>query len=96
MKNLLDEGLIGLADAAQRLGIDRETVGDYIRRGVNGVRLEAVRIGCRWKTSRPACDRFAAVLTARAGCPAVTLPTETQRRREVDAAVEYLKEHGVL
>jgi hypothetical protein len=67
-------------------------------RGPNGerVRLEAIRIGGRWVTSREALQRFAERLTPSltdAGAP--TLRTGTKRQRASDRAAAELAKAGI-
>jgi hypothetical protein len=63
------------------------------------VRLEAVRIGSRWMTSREALQRFAEALTPRldAGSVSTTpaLRTPTERRRASERAARELEQLGV-
>lgn len=75
--NILTESVLGLADAANELppsGRDREkpinfsTVYRWVLKGIVGpgrkrIRLEAVRVGGRWITSREAIQRFVERLT---------------------------------
>jgi hypothetical protein len=62
------------------------------------VKLEAVRVGGRWLTSRGAVARFVAALTAASDPSAIvkTPPrrTLTARRRESEAAAAELKARG--
>lgn len=60
MSNILDEELLTLTEAAKTLP-DRPHCSTLLRwrtSGVNGVRLEAVKVGGRWFTSRQALRRF--------------------------------------
>jgi hypothetical protein len=60
------------------------------------VRLEAVRIGGRWMTSREALQRFAERLTARLDAPEPVPPrTPTQRRRASERAARELGRIGI-
>ena len=65
MQFLLDESILSLRDAAKMLGtkadsrpIHLSTLIRWRTRGLRGVRLEAIRIGGRWFTSREAVVRF--------------------------------------
>jgi hypothetical protein len=67
---ILHETQIFAADAPSHLALGKNgrpvhplTVHRWIRRGVRGVRLEAIRLGHRWVTSMEAVERFAARLT---------------------------------
>ena len=61
------------------------------------IKLEAVRVGTRWLTSRSAVARFVAALTA-AATPqskvAEPARTPTQRQRAADRAASELKRRG--
>ncbi len=57
------------------------------------VKLEAVRLGSRWLTSRPAIGRFMAALTVDA--PATTPDhTASERQRAAEAAARRLEAAG--
>jgi Protein of unknown function (DUF1580) len=98
------EPLITLTQAAGRYpghrGADRlhpATLTRWILRGVRAldgrrVRLEAVRIGCRWLTSEAALARYAAALAA-TGDP--TPPrSPAARNRAAEAAGRELEQLG--
>lgn len=83
------------------IAVDPSTVHRWLTRGSRAadgrvVRLEAVRVGGRWLTSRGAVGRFVEALTAAA--PPVTAPpaprTATARRRHIDASVTKLESKG--
>lgn len=59
------------------------------------VKLEAIRVGGRWLTSRSAITRFVAALTEHSS-PAGAPPSRTpsQRRRACEAANQRLKQMG--
>jgi hypothetical protein len=60
------------------------------------VRLEAVRLGGRWLTSREALQRFAERLTPSLGGEALTAPrSPASRRRASEAAGAELERRGV-
>jgi hypothetical protein len=60
------------------------------------VRLEAVRLGGRWMTSREALQRFAERLTPQLPAPSQPMPsTAGQRRRAADAAERELDRLGL-
>jgi hypothetical protein len=60
------------------------------------VKLEALRIGNRWVTSREALQRFAERLTPRLDeRTATALRTPTQRQRAADRAARELKQVGI-
>jgi hypothetical protein len=59
------------------------------------VRLEAIRLGGRWMTSRQALQRFAERLTPPQPAPAVTPRTSAQRERAAARAARELNELGI-
>jgi len=61
------------------------------------VRLEAVRVGDRWMTSRPALERFIERLTPRFedSEPAPAPRTMTQRQRAAERAAKELEAAGI-
>jgi hypothetical protein len=60
------------------------------------VRLEAVRLGSRWMTSREALQRFAEALTPSTDTPAPATPCTTgQRRRASERAAAELDRIGI-
>ena len=62
----------------------------------NLVKLEAVRIGGRWLTSREALQRFVAALTPRVDAAAPAPPrTKEARTRSSERAATELKRMGV-
>lgn len=96
---LNDEPLISLAQAAVKLpghrGAKRlhpATLTRWILTGVRGVdgrrvKLEAVRVGCRWLTSEAALQRFADALgSPPADGPPPRTPTARQKASERAAA----------
>jgi hypothetical protein len=73
----------------------------WILRGCRGpdggmVRLEGVRLGDRWVTTRQAIQRFALALTPRLdGEPAPAPRTEGHRRRASERAAAELERAGI-
>jgi hypothetical protein len=73
----------------------------WITRGAHGpggerIRLEAVRLGGRWVTSREALQRFAERLTPRLDAPAAPAPrTPGRRARAAQRAGEELARRGI-
>jgi hypothetical protein len=60
------------------------------------VRLEAIRLGSRWMTSREALQRFAERLTPRTDAHAPPAPrTPTARRRASERAAAELEKIGI-
>jgi hypothetical protein len=78
------------------------TIFRWVFEGVHGpdgerVRLEAVRVGCRWMTSRQALQRFVERLTPRIG-EAPDSPgrrTPGRRQRASERAAKQLESMGV-
>jgi hypothetical protein len=103
------EPLIALTQAARKYPGHRgaarlhpATLTRWILAGVRApdgrrVRLEAVRVGCRWLTSEAALARFAAALTPRPGghpAAAAEVRTPHQRDRAADQAAAALIRAG--
>jgi hypothetical protein len=60
------------------------------------IRLEALRCGGRWLTSREALQRFALALTPRLDAPAApAIRTPAQRRRSSERAEKILEKAGI-
>jgi hypothetical protein len=100
MIDLLTERTITLVEAARLVPPGRggrpthlSTLLRWIKPGVRGVRLEAVRLGGRWVTSREALQRFADRLTATQACP--TAPVRTGRARTDEAVEQELSRLGL-
>lgn len=99
------EKLIGLAEAARSLpgyrgkaGMDPSTLSRWITQGAkrkNGdkVKLEAVRIGNRWLTSREAMARFAASLTGTRSVEK-SIPSPSAQTRASKKAGQLLEKMG--
>lgn len=66
MTSLLNETVLSLEALAARLPdrVHRTTLRRWAQEGVDGVRLEAVRLGRRWYSSVEALARFSERLTA--------------------------------
>lgn len=101
---LTDEPLISLAQAAAPIPGHRgaarlhpATLTRWILKGVRAVdgrrvKLEALRIGCRWLTSRAALARFAAALGPADAPPPP--PSTAARARASDRAGAELERRG--
>jgi predicted site-specific integrase-resolvase len=96
---LLAETVITLRQAATVLTVDAQTAGRYVRAGraIGGrtVRLEAVRVGGRWRTSREAVARFLEATQP----PCVRhddLTARTTLTRRSERAVESLRKKGIV
>jgi hypothetical protein len=108
MLDITAESTITLTQATALLppgrGGARPTLGCLLRWVLHGsrcpsgerVRLEAVRLGGRWVTSREALQRFAERLTPRMDDEPPAPPrTANQRRRESERAAQELERMGV-
>jgi hypothetical protein len=74
--------------------VNASTVWRWVHHGVKGVRLEALRLGNEWYTSREALQRFAERLTLQAmpEAPEVRFPSEV--RRASNQAALALQDRG--
>jgi Protein of unknown function (DUF1580) len=104
MIDLTTEVLISLNDASRIVPAARRGKKTHLStllrwilkgcRGPNGttVRLEAIRVGNRWMTSRQALQRFAESLTPRIGSgeKTPTIRTSAARQRESERAATEL------
>lgn len=107
MGNLLEENAVTLAEARNLLPqglagkkLHRSTLIRWITRGVDGpegkVRLEGLRIGSRYCTSREAIARFVDALNSRLkGKPTPALRTPGRRQRAAERAGKRLQEIGI-
>ncbi len=108
MLDLTVESPIRLDEAARIVGKGRggrpthfSTILRWILTGVKGpagnhVRLDAVRIGGSWRTSREALQRFTEALTPRLdGGPAPAPRSPTARQRASDRAARELEQLGI-
>ena len=105
MSTLSDEPLIGLTAAAHRYPGHRQgsrlhpaTLTRWILKGVRGlhgriVRLEAMRLGCRWVTSDAALQRFATALASPSDAP-VPPRSASARTKASAAAARKLEQMG--
>jgi excisionase family DNA binding protein len=95
MIDLASEKLLTLEQAAERLLVNKATVCRWITSGSNGVYLEGIRLGTRWRTSEEALQRFGERLTPNreaASSPQPRFLTSKQRQRQIDEANEQLDE----
>jgi hypothetical protein len=101
MINLLDEDTIRLYEAAHISGTHFTSVYRWVLRGLPNaegqrIRLEAIRIGRAWITSRQALQRFAERLTPRLDDAPVSLPrSASKRRRASEKAAQVLERGGI-
>ena len=81
-------------------GPDPSTVHRWIRRGINGVCLSAVRAGARWYTTREALDDFFEQLAEAKRSPAARYEPDADEAeaddvRRVEQARRSLRAHRV-
>jgi hypothetical protein len=76
-----------------RIRVHLSTVIRWVRRGCRGVRLEAVRVGGRWVTSREALDRFVERLNQPSGS-SPPIRTTHVRTRQLEKAERAAAEAG--
>lgn len=109
MSTILNETIVSIHAAAalypgRRPGkkLNFTTIWRWVTKGVrstNGqlVRLEAVRLGARWVTSREAIARFSRRLTTPTDAPTTTSKrrTPSQRERDNQAAKKQLEKIGI-
>src|SRR5262245_4038705 len=105
--HILNEKLLTLCEAAAKLPLGRgrrpvsfSCVLRWIIDGLPGpdgqkVRLEAVRVGGRWRTSEEALARWAERLTPRLETDPVPVRTTAQRTRAAERAGKHLAEKGI-
>jgi hypothetical protein len=101
MFDLSSEELIRLEEAAQICRTHFSTVYRWVLKGVPGssgsrVRLEALRLGAKWVTTRSALQRFAEATTPRPPAESVSLPRATAKRRaDSERAEKELEKLGI-
>jgi hypothetical protein len=107
MIDLLTETVLGLKDAAKLVPSARQgrpvsfaCLWRWVLHGAKApdgerVRLEAVRLGGRWVTSREALQRFAERLTPQAQDQPAPPRTPRQRRRAAERAEKELERMGI-
>ena len=108
MFDITSEQPIRLEEAARLIGTGRGGrpvhISTVLRWILNGqprpdgkhVRLEAVRIGGSWRTSREALQRYAESLTPRLDSePIPTMPAPSKRRREAERTERELERLGL-
>jgi hypothetical protein len=107
MIDLTTESILSLRDAAKLIPPARQgrpvSFQCILRWALEGakapsgerVKLEAVRLGGRWLTSREALQRFAEALTPRSDSPTSPPRTLRQRRRAAERAERELEKLGI-
>lgn len=71
------------------------TIIRWIRCGVRGIKLEAVRLGHRWVTSTEALERFTERLTEPQKNPAQEIRPPAARQRELERAERLADAEGL-
>jgi excisionase family DNA binding protein len=95
-RNVIDlatEKLLTLEQASERLLVAKATMYRWITQGSNGVRLEAARVGGRWRTSEEALQRFSDSLTPNLEAihsSVLRIRTPRQRQRDIERAEREL------
>jgi Protein of unknown function (DUF1580) len=86
---LFDEGLLSVVEAAraENIQISAKTAIRWCLAGVRGARLEALKVGGAWRTSRAAIRRFVAASQPR--------PTAATQVMTAEAAERVLAAHGL-
>jgi hypothetical protein len=99
---LLDETVLRIEEAAHLAKVHFTSAYRWILRGVPGpdgrrVKLEAVRVGRAWLTSREALQRFSDALTPQPDAQGVITPPRTHRarRKASERAARQLEAAGV-
>jgi hypothetical protein len=99
--SILDETTLTIGEAAPIARTSFCSLWRWILRGVPGpngrrVRLEAVRCGGKWLTSREALQRFTEAITPQFDTEATPAPrTATQRQRASEKAATRLTDVGI-
>jgi excisionase family DNA binding protein len=100
MIDLATETVITLEEAAKRLLVNPSTVLRWVTQGTKGLKLEAFRVGGRWRTSMEALQRFADAQTPsqeptaslHPSQPVRSVLTEKERQRRAAQACRELDE----
>jgi|GEM_PF-2379322 len=95
MIDLAAETLLTLEKAAERLQVSKATLHRWITYGTKGIRLEAAKLGGRWRTSEEAIQRFSNRLTPNREStisPPTPAPTSRERQRHLERVDQELDE----
>lgn len=101
MSSILSEQTLRIQEAAKVARVSFATLWRWILRGcpdASGmrIRLEAIRCGGKWLTSREALDRFAERLTPRLNDDPTPLPRPVAKRRAAsERAAKALERVGI-
>jgi hypothetical protein len=101
MSNILSETTLRIAEAAPIARTSFASLWRWIMRGVPGpdggrIRLEAIRVGGKWLTSREALERFAEAVTPRFADDVRKPPrTATARQKASERAARKLAQAGI-
>jgi len=95
MIELATETIMTLEEAAKRVLVNQATVFRWVTQGSKGSKLEAFRVGTRWRTSMEALQRFSDALTPAnepTSAPQSRLQTSRERQRYLERVSELLDE----
>ena len=95
MIDLASETLLTIEKDAERLHVSKATLNRWITYGTKGIRLEAAKLGGRWRTSEEAIQRFSDCLTPRhepATASPTPIPRSKQRQRHLELVDQKLDE----
>lgn len=95
MIDLAVETLLTLEQAGERLLVSKATLYRWITVGTKGIKLEAARVGGRWRTSEEALQRFSDCLTPKEEpnhASAMPQPTLKERRRHSEEVERTMDE----
>jgi excisionase family DNA binding protein len=90
--DLATETLLTLEKAAERLLVSKATLQRWITHGTKSVRLEAAKVGGRWRTSEEAIQRFSDCLTPGHGAP-TSQQTSARMTKERQRHLEQVDRH---
>jgi excisionase family DNA binding protein len=95
--DLAAETLLTFEEAGKKLQVSAATLYRWITHGSSGVRLEAAKLGGRWRTSEEAIQRFSDRLTPKrestsAHQTLTSMPNSRQRQRHLEWVDQQLDE----
>jgi hypothetical protein len=81
-----EEKRLTLAQAARLLGVHVSQIHRYRLKGIHGVKLTCVSVGCKWHTARSWLEAFIEAVTAARNGDTLPVRTPSQRRQAKAAA----------